>query len=322
MAETDERFVFDPILERDGVKVSRSPWGPDDEIGRLNWITPESRREILERLDGRGLFELSVDFFNGMPSWDAAGDPKYDSWMTHTGAGSRNDDIAGLPPEVFEKTSYCGDAITMYTHCGTHIDTLTHIGHYGCYWNGWTEAEHLGSRGWLKGGADKYPTIVARGVLIDVAGAHGVDCLPDSYTIQPSEIETIARDQGVQFRRGDVVLINTGRMSRWPDHDGYLLDPPGICVATARWLCEDAGAMCIGSDTVCVEVIPAPDGDDPFVPVHAYMFATAGAQLIEICFLEELAAEKLYEFAFIGGPLRLRGTTGSPFRPIAVPLKS
>ena len=40
MAASDERFVFDPILERDGVTVSHSPWGPDDEIGRLNWITP------------------------------------------------------------------------------------------------------------------------------------------------------------------------------------------------------------------------------------------------------------------------------------------
>ena len=60
-------YVFEPILDRDGVKVSKSPWGPDDEIGRLNWITPETNKEILEHLDGSHLFDLNVDYFLGMP---------------------------------------------------------------------------------------------------------------------------------------------------------------------------------------------------------------------------------------------------------------
>jgi kynurenine formamidase len=240
--------------------------------------------------------------------------------MTHTGSGSRNDSIPGMAPELFERTSYCGDSIAMYTHCGTHIDTLNHVGHYGCFWNGWTEAKHQGSRHWNVGGADHYPNIIARGVLLDVAGAHGVDCLPDRYAIQPDELRTIARDQGVELRRKDVVLINCGRMSRWPDSNGYLLDPPGIGLASARWLCEEAGAMCIGSDTISLEVLP-PEDESTAIPVHAYMFSTAGAQIIEICWLAELAAEKLYEFAFIASPLKLRGATGSPFRPIAVPLR-
>jgi hypothetical protein len=61
LSDDAEPLVFEPLLERDGVRVSRSPWGPDDEIGRLNWITPESRAEILGRLNGHGLFDLSVD---------------------------------------------------------------------------------------------------------------------------------------------------------------------------------------------------------------------------------------------------------------------
>jgi kynurenine formamidase len=59
-----------------------------------------------------------------------------------------------------------------------------------------------------------------------------------------------------------------------------------------------------------------------FLPVHCYMFATAGAQIMEVVQLEELAAEKQYEFAFLGFPLKLTGATGSPMRPIAVPLRS
>jgi kynurenine formamidase len=65
-----------------------------------------------------------------------------------------------------------------------------------------------------------------------------------------------------------------------------------------------------------------PSSDEGFLPVHCYMFATAGAQIMEVVWMEEIAAEKQYEFAFVGGPLKLTGATGAPFRPIAVPLRS
>ncbi len=83
-----ERLRYDALLERDGVQVSRSPWGPEDEIGRMNWITRESQRAILEGLDGSAVFDLGIEYFFGMPSWTAAQDPKYEIWMTHTPQGS------------------------------------------------------------------------------------------------------------------------------------------------------------------------------------------------------------------------------------------
>ena len=101
---------------------------------------------------------------------------------------------------MHEKYSYCGDSIHMYTHCGTHIDTLNHLGFYGLFWNGWTADKDLGSRVWTKGGPDKYPPIIARGVLLDVAGLHGVDCLPDGYAITPEDLQKAAREQGVELR--------------------------------------------------------------------------------------------------------------------------
>jgi kynurenine formamidase len=308
------------VLERDGLKVSRSPWGPDDEIGRLNWITPDSQRAILERLDGTNVFDLSVDYFIGMPSWSAAGDPKYDIWLTHTPQGSVNDNLSGAGPATHTKFSYCGDSMSLYTHCGTHIDTLNHLGYFGCFWNGWTEEKHLGSRHWTVGGTDKYPPIIARGVLLDVAGLHGVECLPDSYAVTPDDVKNAVRDQGVELRRGDVVLVRCGRMTKWPDYDGYLLNPPGLGMAATRYLCEEAGAMCIGADTIALEVLPSEEAD-VFLPVHCYMFATAGAQIMEVVWMEEIAAEKQYEFAFMGFPLRLRGATGAPMRTAAVALR-
>ena len=317
---TDKELVPEPLLEKDGLKVSKSPWGPDDEIGRLNWITPETNRTILEHLDGTHLFDLNVDYFIGMPSWSAAGDPPYGIGMMHTPQGSIHDNLSGVGAATHERYSYCGDSIHMYTHCGTHVDTLNHLGHHGLFWNGWTPDKDLGSRMWMKGGLDKYPPIIARGVLLDIAGMHGVDCLPDAHGITPQELQDCVAKQGVELRPKDVVLIRTGRMTVWPDYDGYLLKSPGLKLPAAKWLCEEAGAMCIAGDTIGLEVMPWEE-PDAFLPVHAYMFATAGAQIIEVVDMEEIAAERRYEFAFLGFPVKLRGATGAPMPSYAVPLR-
>jgi kynurenine formamidase len=320
MASTQPATAPDPVLERDGAVVNRSPWGPDDEIGRLNWITPESRKQILEHLDGTTMLDLSVDYFLGMPSWLPAGDPKYDIWMTHTPQGSVNDDLSGAGRAAHERHSYCGDSVAMYTHCGTHIDTLNHMGYFGCFWNGWTPERHLGSRHWMVGGPEKHPPIVARGILLDLPRLHRADCLPDNHAITPEDIRGAAREQGVELRRGDVVLLRTGRMTRWPDSDGYLLNSPGLGVPGARYLCEEGGAMLVGTDAVGLDVYPSEEPDG-YLPVHSYMFATAGALIMEVVMMEQLAQEQLYEFAFIGGALKLTGATGSPMRPFAVALR-
>jgi kynurenine formamidase len=267
------------------------------------------------------VFDLNVDYFIGMPSWVAAGDPPYGIWMTHTPDGSIADNLSGVGSAVHKKYSYCGDSIHMYTHCGTHIDTLNHLGHYGSFWNGWTADKQLGSRIWNKGGPEKYPPVIARGVLLDVAGMKGVDCLPDSYAVTPKDLQQAAKRQKVELRKKDVVLVRTGRMTKWPDFSGYLEKTPGISLESAKHLCEVGGAMCIAGDTIALEVLPS-EQENVFLPVHAYMFSTAGAQIIEVVDMEEIAAEKQYEFAFLGFPLKLRGATGAPMPSYAVPLRS
>src|SRR5262249_59333455 len=181
-------LTYEPLLERDGVRVSRSPWGPEDEIGRLNWITPESSLALLARTGGTRIFDLSVDYFMGMPSFQAFGDPPYQISMTHTPRGTIADNASGMGADVHRRYSYCGDAVSMYTHLGTHIDTLIHLGYYGHYWNGFNADQHLGSRAWTVGGADKYPPLIARGVVLDVAALHGADRVPDDLVIGPDDL--------------------------------------------------------------------------------------------------------------------------------------
>jgi kynurenine formamidase len=299
-------------------EAAKSPYGPDDEIGRLNEITSASRKRVLERIDPTRVYDLSVDYFVGMPTWDFAGDPPYQIWMTHTPRGTEIDNPMKVPDEMNRYVSYSGDAISMYTHCGTHIDTLNHFGYNGVIWNHFKASEHLGARHWKVCGADKFPPLIARGVLLDIAGTKGLDMLPPSYGIGAQDIKDACKKQNVKLEKGDIVLLRTGRMRLWPDHDKFLINEPGLNLEGARYLAEEGGAITVGSDNIALEQLPSTESDN-WLPVHCYLFAVVGVMIIEVMMLEEIAKEKIYEFAFFGAPLRLRGSTGSPMRPVAIP---
>ena len=301
-------------------QVGESPWGPEDQIGRLNLITAESRQAILSRVTGGRVYDLSVEYFIGMPSWQAAGDPHYRIWMTHTPNGTVIDDPLQVGSRMNEHVSYTGAAVSMYTHMGTHIDALVHFGLNGKIWNGFSADENLGDRGWQVAGAEQVPPIVARGVLIDVAAAKGLAMLADGYRVTRQDLLEALDLQKVTVQQGDVVLIRTGRMALYDDAQAYMSDPPGMGLAAARFLVEESGAMVVGADNLSFESFPSELATD-YVPVHTYLLAEQGAPIIELAFLEELARDKVYTFAFIGGSLKLRGADAAPIRPIAIPIE-
>jgi kynurenine formamidase len=306
--------------QSDRPEVGVSPWGADDEIGRLNLMTPVSQAAILGRISGGAPYDLSVEYFIGMPSWQAAGDPHYRIWMTHTPHGTGVDDPLGVGHAMNDHVSYTGAAVSMYTHTGTHIDALVHFGLNGEVWNGFTAEEHLGDRGWRVGGAEALPPIVARGVLIDLPAFLGVDQLADGYRISRADLIGALASQQVSLAEGDVVLIRTGRMQVYDDAQAYMQNPPGLGMEAARFLIEEGGAMIVGADNLSFEAFPSEDPAN-YVPVHTYLLAEQGAPIIELVFLEALARDQVYEFAFIGGGLRLRGADAAPMRPLAFPLR-
>lgn len=290
----------------------RSPWGPTDEIGTLNMMSDASRVDVLRQIASGKVYDLGVDLFVGMPSCcAAAGDPTYQSWMTHTPRrGATN-----------ELLSYSGDAISMYTHTGTHLDTLNHFGLRGRIWNQVSVEDALGVRGWTKSGADKYPPIVARGVLIDVATSKNVVHLPASYAITVADLQDALAKQGSILRPGDVVLTRTGLMSLWPDQAKYRGDDQsGLSLEAAQWLVDVQKAMLLGADTFGVESSPSRNPDN-IVPVHTYLLAERGVSILEVLWLEDLAKDRVYEFLFIASPLKLRGATAAPVRPLAIPIR-
>lgn len=307
-----------PALGQDA--VGTSPWGPDDELGRLNLMTDESRAAILGRIAGGRAYDLSVEYFIGMPSWQAAGDPHYQIWMTHTPRGTLVDDPMGVGEAQNGHVSYTGSAISMYTHTGTHIDALNHFGVDGEIWNGFSADEHLGDRGWQVTGAETIPPIVARGVMIDVAAALGVERLDDGYRITRADLQQALERQDTSLQEGDVVLIRTGRMQDYETAARYMHNPPGLGMEAARFLVEEGGAMIVGADNLSLEAFPS-EVPGNYVPLHTYLLAQHGVPIMELVNLEGLARDGVHEFAFIGGSLKLRGADAAPMRPVALPVE-
>jgi kynurenine formamidase len=300
-------------------KVTTSPFGPEDEIGMLNLIDATSRDAIMRRADASRVYDLSVDNFVGMPGWTAAGDPTYQIWMTHTPPGEKVWNSMKQEPAMNELIAYSGDAISMYTHCGTHIDTLNHFGFNGRIWNNFSVEEHLGSRVWDVCGAEKHPPVIARGIMLDLAAMHRVEVLPPSHGIGAMEIADCLRHQGTELQPGDVVLLRTGKMVDWLDTPKFCSNVPGLTREGAEFLCK-GGAIMIGADNLTLEQTPSSEPGN-YLPVHCYLFAEAGVPILEMAQLDELSADKVYEFAFIGACIKLRGATGSPMRPVAMPLR-
>lgn len=301
-------------------EVGKSPWGPSDEIGTLNMMTETTKLSILSQVKSGKTYDLSVDYFVGMPSFHSLGDPAYQYWLTHTPRGTVVENPNGLGKAMNEKVSYTGDAISMYTHMGTHIDALNHFGLNGKIWNGFSADEHLGDKGWKKTGAETIPPIIARGVLIDVAAYKGVPVLEHNYRVNSEDLKGALKKQNVELQKGDVVLIRTGQAQFYEDAGKFLHEYPGINLDAVKWLVEEKGIMLLGADNLSFEAFP-PERADNWVPVHTYLLAEKGVMFIEQMLLEELSKDKVYEFAFIAASLKFKGASGAPMRPIALPVQ-
>lgn len=291
-----------------------SPWGAQDEIGSLNAMTDQSRFDVLNAVAAGKTYDLSIEMFVGMPDCCSAafGDPAYQIMMTHTPSRA----------EGTELLSHSSEAVFMNTHTGTHMDTLSHFGLHGEIWNGASAKDALGDRGWQKSGAEKFPPVIARGVMIDVVGSKRVEQLPASYTISVVDIQSALAEQQTDLRPGDVVLIRTGQMAKWPERNGRsLFKEPGVGLEAARWLVEEKGAMMLGADNFGFESFPSADPKN-FAPVHSYLLTEQGMPFFELLWLEDLARDGVYEFLFIGAPIKLRGASGAPVRPLAIPINT
>jgi kynurenine formamidase len=214
-------------------------------------------------------------------------------------------------------TTAASELVSMGMHTGTHIDALCHIGRQenGKYvLHGGVDGDLAQDfRGFKELGIERMPPIVARMVLLDVAGGRGVELLPDSEEIGADELRDCVEAQGTPLTPGCAVAIRTGWERLWKvENERFAGRHAGIGVAAARYLVE-AGCILIGADTPTVEVLPAPEH-----AVHQYLLTDCGVPLLENLCLDELAAGRHYVSLLIVAPIKVRGATASVVAPIAI----
>ena len=251
--------------------------------------------------EGR-VFDLAVEYFPGMPHL-----PRH---IPYAFSVVRSHGDVLMP----EGVSASVDLFLCGTHTGTHLDALGHYSRSGRL-HGGVEAAAVQTKtaGLAARGIEEAAPQIRRGVLLDVAAGAGVPVLPESAAIGPGELEAAARRARVALRPGDAVLVRTGWIRHWPSRKYYdEAGVPGVTLEGARWLSE-RGIALAGSDTFAFERIPTPN-----FPVHCHFLVERGIFLLEVANLEALGAAGATTFLLAVLPLKLKGATGSPVRPVAI----
>ena len=297
-------------------------WGPNDELGTLNYITPETIAEGCRLATAGKIFALGIPLQREGPQSGTRQRFNPIHAMFRDGG-----DRPRTPEQVREAQGYGGsdDWIVMPLQCVTQWDSLAHIFYEGKMWNGY-DADLVTSTGAAKNSIDKTKSKLAgRGVLLDVARYKGVRALEPGYAITVADLEGTAAAQKVEVRRGDLLLVRTGHMTRYLDKNdwrGYDLDNfPGVSIHTAPWL-HARQIAAIASDNYAVEVRPSemlPAFRNPF---HVLAIPNMGLTLGEIFYLEELAADCAsdgrWAFLLVAPPLPVTRGVGTPINPYAI----
>ena len=294
-------------------------WGPEDEIGCLNLITPEKRRDAAALVRKGASFSLTIPLDEHGPQPPGGGgrsNPMH--LVTKTG----ND-----PPEVngIGGTAHYTDdlLIQFYLQAGTQWDALAHVYYDGQLYNGFP-ASSVTANGAAHVGFERYyDRFVTRGVLLDVARFHNLETLPHGHLIDTDQLEQTAAAQGVAVEPGDIVLIRTGMMAlhdasgSWEAFNSKF---PGLSYETALWFHEHDVAA-VAADNMAVEV-PGAGPEGLGIPFHMLALRDMGMPLGEFWYLEELAADcaedGVYECMLVAPGLRVTRAVGSPVTPLAL----
>jgi len=281
-----------------------SKWGAGDERGSGNHMKPETVLRAARLIRTGEVIELGHVLSAQMP---ISSTRRFDVHTKRTFMNPQSNRRGSNEELVTSEIGQVGTQLDGFTH-QTIENSL-----YNCF-----KVDELATRtGFTKLGIENVGALITRGVLIDVAGLKGVDMLPDTYEITVPDLQQALQRQNLTLQRGDAAIVHTGWGKLWArDNARYMKSCPGIGVAAAEWLARQ-DPMLVGSDNWPVEVAPNPD-TQVSLPVHQIMLVVNGIHLLENLKLDELAAKRVYEFAFMMQPLKLKGGTGSTVAPIAV----
>ena len=280
-------------------------WGPGDQLGAVNLITPETRMAAAKLVE-KG---VSVSMARDVEKDSAVDNPRpFRHKMLNVGLNN---------PGQFVSDDY---QVSYHGYAHTHMDSLCHMAYNGKMYNGFPQAEVVES------GAPKLAVtafkqgIFARGVLMDIPRLKGVDWLEPGTPIYPSDLDAWEEKAGFKTRSGDIVLIRSGRWAK-RDAEGpwdVSKKSAGLHASAARWLKERDAAI-LGSDAASDVAPSLVEGVGQ--PIHQLVIIAMGMPIFDNLDLEavgeEAARQNRWEFLVTAAPMAVGGGTGSPFNPIA-----
>jgi kynurenine formamidase len=298
-------------------------WGDDDEIGCLNFQTPETVLNGVSQIKSGKVFTL------GLPIGSPGGDPVWPgrSGATRLMTQDRSHYIAGKKQAMPGGLEYADDYITAFLQGSSQYDALGHTWYGDQIYNGYDAATTTG--GMEKCGVDKLAKkgVVGRGVLVDIARHRGKDSLDKGETFTHEDLEAAAEAQGTTIEQHDNLLIRTGWLKlfydKGPDafYGGQFIEP-GLTFSPelVRWFHEKE-IVSLTTDTIANEVT-VDSNTGIALPLHAALMRNLGVLFSEILWLDELAddcaEDGQWSFLYAGAPINVIGGTGAPVNPITI----
>ncbi len=290
-------------------------WGAGDQSGGSNWITPAKVLDALKLVKTGKIYEIGQVYERGMPLF---GDRTYAMFASQAGPFGKNN-LMGHDDFL------CAEIGQV----GTQFDGLGHIGMRmkmadgstkDVYYNGFTVQDDMANRyGLRKNGIEHIKPYITRGILIDIVGYKGEATLANSYEVTLADVQGALKKQGIDeasIKDGDALFFNYGWSKLWKEPAKYNNNPPGIGMEVAKWVVAKNATM-VGSDSWPTEVWPSPM-PDMVVPVHQELITKNGILNLENMVFDSLIEDGGYEFLFVFTPIRFKGGTGSPARPLAI----
>jgi kynurenine formamidase len=284
-------------------------WGAEDQAGGSNWITPEKIVKAVSLVKTGEVYELGHVYERSMPM---------------IGKRSYNLFIPSFPtydPAGIDKIVFNDEYVTAEIgQVGTQFDGPGHVGKQlkmadgtttEVFYNGVTTAEIKSPYGLLKNGVENVKPIMTQGILLDIAGYKGVDILPEGYQVTLEDVQKTLAKQGIkesEIESGDALLFNFGWWRHWPKPITTTGNPAYVSMEVIAWIISKRPSM-VGSDA---------NLDGPEYKVHSEITMKNGIWNLELMDFSTLPAKRKYKFLFVFTPLRLKGATGSPGRPIAI----
>lgn len=326
LAWTPPEYTVDDDGKRVGYKNAAVPnnwgrWGDLDERGTTNFITPDTVVSAASLIRTGKTISCAIPLDAGGPVHPSR--PSVVHFFGYNGA----DHLAGSQLQVAApRFQGADDYIFMPLQGSTQWDGLAHIYHDDVMYNGFWMGNVEGFGGVGKCSIQRLKdTLTSRGVLLDLPRHLRQDRLEPGKPILSEDLDACAAAQGVEIRRGDILIIRTGHVpwfySLEDKAEFWDAGAPGLSITTVDWL-HDKQVAALAMDNVAIEVEPSEPPYDRAYPLHVRLIRDLGLTLGEVWWLEDLAAEcekeHRWEFFCCAPPMNVTNGAGSLLNPTAV----